>query len=1122
MMNNIFYPLLGDRKSPGRTFRLPYFIAVAWLLIALAYQPVHAQSYLQKQYTISYSYESLASCIKKLQTRSNVTISYNESELKKQSVNTLSFENKTITQILDKLLENTGFHYRTQNNGIVIFKTNATEPVEQTFNTIKGRVIEGPDMPLSSVSVKIKNSTAKGTATDANGNFTIQVPKNNTTLIFSFIGFQTKEVLITGPELHVQLDEDMNSIDNVVVVGYGSVNKKDVTGSVSSISAEEINKSNPATFDVGLVGRAAGVHVVKSSGAPGAAASIRIRGGTSVIGNNEPLYIIDGVPIELGGGQGNDAYRSSFSTTISPLASINPADIESINILKDASSAAIYGSRAANGVVIITTKSGRGISGQPNISFNSNFSVSEFTNRYNMLNTDQYHEVVRQAYTNAGTALPKDDLLYPYGKDVYTDWQKETVKGNFSQNYHIGINGSSNDGNTQYSFSGGATDENGVIEKTNFKRYNLRTKLETKLFDKLRLGTNLNYVKSDNNGAGTTFYNQISTYRPDIPIRDIKGNYAASPDSVQANPHAKLRHPSFQNNENIVASFFGEIEVLRGLTLKSNISYTLNSGKHLRYTPSTDPFEIRNGRHGSLKDNESQNTSRIFENTLTYLKTFGSHSLNLMGGASYSQDKSDFTDLDAVNFPNDDVLNNIGSAGAIQSYKSGGTISGLESYFLRTNYNYLGKYYATFTGRADKSTKFGPKHRWGLFPSAALAWRVSEESFLKEADYIDDLKIRVSAGKTGSANFSDFQYATFFATGSFYNNHNGLIVNNIPNPDIRWESTNQLDIAVDYALLNNKIRGSIGYFNKKTVDQILYRDIIFETGARNQYYNIGDFLNRGVEFQIGGDVIHNDKFSWITDFNITSMRGKVLRLNGGNYPNLREGEPLSYFLGYQVAGIFQTQAEIDALNAASPTGLYQTAKTAPGDFKYVDVNGDGFIGGDDNTIIGKADPNFFGGWNNILRYKNLELTAFFNFSVGQKLNNQNKKNLMIFSGYNKNYSTDILNAWSENNPSATDPRVVFGDPNNNARNSDYYIEDASFLRLKNLEVSYTWENQLTKRFRINNIRTFISGTNLLTFTKYKGLDPEVNTSAASNFSQGYDGGSYPQTRTFTLGLNINF
>ncbi len=904
-----------------------------------------------------------------------------------------------------------------------------------------------------------------------------------------------------------------------MVVGYGTTTRKDLTGAVSSIDGEELNKTPNALFDASLTGRMPGVQVVKSSGAPGAIASVRIRGGTSAIGSNEPLYVIDGIPVEVGNGFGNSAYQDDSRNRIPQIANLNPEDIQSIDVLKDASSAAIYGSRAANGVVIITTKSGSR-TGRPviNLSYNSTF--DRFANfKYKMLNADEYHQVVKTAYTNNGANLPSNFIAY---QNANTNWVDQTTRTAESDNIYLNISGGAKDGTTLYSLSGGLTKQNGVIRFTDFDRKNIKASIETYLFKKLRFGTKLNYSSTENEGSGTSQLYTIMKYRPDVPVFDSAGNYGASPDSVLSNPYARIRQLSDMKNDGFMMNFFGEIEIIKNLKFRSSISSNKNSGTNVRYTPSTDVFEIRNGRHGSRNDYSYTSNSTIFDNTLTFNHWFDKSFLNILAGASYTKVTSDYTTISSTNFQDDNILNNLGSAGSIQTYGSGGAISGLSSYFVRGNYNYDGKYYVTFTGRADHSTKFGPDHRWGFFPSGALAWKLSRENFLKNVKDIDELKLRLSYGKTGSANFSDFQYATFFGSGSFYNNNNGVIANTIPNPEIRWESTYQFDAALDFSLFDRRVYGSLGYFRKTTKDMILNRQIIRETGGTNQYANMGDFLNRGWEFQISGELITTKDITYITDINITKYHSKVLKLNGGSYLSLEEGEPIGYFTGYKVAGIFQDQKEIDDLNAKSPSGYYQSRNTKPGDFRFVDVNGDGFIGQDDNTVIGKAEPDFYGGWNNVLRYKNLELSLFFNFSVGNSLYNSGKRDLVFFTSNTNNYSTLILEAWSADHTHTKLPRIVQNDPNNNRRDSDFFIEDASYFKLKNVQLSYLFEQKALRKLLISSVRLYTTFTNVFTLTKYSGLDPEVNSAPSNNFAQGIDNNIYPQTKSFTIGLDIKF
>lgn len=1093
------------------------------LFLLITVIQVRAEVYAQKV-TVKGKEMALEQVIKQIRQQTGYDFFYSLDLMRKSKPVSVSIVNKDLGLALTEIFSNQPLTYTlaTDNKAIIVKEKERSilDKLSNLFQSInvKGKIVDENNQPLQGASVRVKG-TDKVVNTLNTGEFEINGVEENTLLVITFVGYQLKEVKAMANMGTIHLQPAVNDLDNVVVMGYGTVKKDDLTGSVSSIKISDLNKVNVPNLDVALVGRAPGVHVVASSGAPGAVATIRIRGTSSAVGSNEPLYVVDGIPIESGNGFGNDAYANDNRIRLSPLASINPLDIERIDILKDASSTAIYGSRGANGVVIVTTKRGKG-GAKPNISFSYSGSEDSYVGTPKMLDATQYHTIVTSAYANAGVALPANFNPYPTAN---TNWIDLTTRSAVSNNLLLNVNGGTPNGVTTYSFSGGLTTRLGAMNHTDFKRQTLKGNLSTKLFDKLTFGTNFNLGINETNGSSTNQFYLYGKYRPDIPLYDPTGKYGASPDSVSSNPVARLLQPSIIKSQNIMGSFFGELQVLDGLWLRSTISLMLEKGTNERYTPSFDVFEIRNGRKGSRTDVSFSTNNRIFDNTLSYIKQLGKNYLNIVGGTSFTQTRNESTTIQSTGFQDDEVLNNLGSAASIQSYSSNGGISGLSSYFLRGNYNYAAKYYFTFTGRADHSTKFGPDNRWGYFPSGALSWRLSNEEFLKKINFINDLRVRVSYGKTGSANFSDFQYATFFGTGSFYNNTNGAIANTVPNPFIRWEATNQLDAAVEYNLFSNKLRGSIGYFNKKTNDMILNRNIILETGGSTQFANVGDFSNKGWEFEVGSDLVNHKNFAFYTDLNFTRYRSKVISLNGGSYSNLRVGQSMGYFTGYKYLGIFQNQAEIDALNSASPTKLYQAAGTKPGDFKFADINGDGIVNTLDIDVIGKSEPDFYGGWNNFVRYRNLELTAFFNFSVGNYLANYANRDLYIFTTNTNNYSAKILESWSPENTSATLPRVVTNDPNRNARDSDYFIENASFFKLKNLQLAYTIRDKdILRKLLLNNVRTFVSLSEVFVITKYKGINPEVNGAPASNFSQGIDNNAYPVVRTFTFGLTANF
>jgi TonB-linked SusC/RagA family outer membrane protein len=1070
---------------------------------------------------------SLNDVLKTIRNQTNYTFLYNSGLLKNAQPVSVSLEKATLEEALNACFENQNLTFKIIEKTVLVKRKEIgfLDKVANYLNAIdvKGKVLDEDGKPLPGATVQVKNTT-KTVLTNDKGEFELKGVDEKATLVISFVGYTSKQVPVNqASPLLISLQPNPSELAEVnVAVGYGAVKKRDLTGAVSLVNVEEMQKQPAFSLDVALAGRAPGVMVVKSSGAPGADASIRIRGASSVFGVNEPLYVIDGVPIQLGMGNGTTAFLSTKSFQTSPLASINPEDIERIDILKDASGTAIYGSRGANGVILVTTKRGKG---KPSLTLSYQGMTDRFIKDFDMLTSDELFQVAGQAYKNSGTTFPTDFLQ---NKGVSTDWRKLVTRNSYSNMLNLGLRGGLGNGQTNYAFSASLNNQAGVIKGSNIDRYNIHGNIESEVVKSVKAGANINYTKNMSNGASSTFYYNIASYRPDIPVFDKNGRYATTLDSTQANPVAKLRYTDKLNGDNLMASMFAEARPFEFLKLRSTLSYNQTDDITVAYTPSFDPFEIKNGRTGSRKDISYKFSSMIFDNTATVDKFFGKHYVNAMLGASYTSNKLNTMNLESVNFPDDKVLNNLGSAQSIQSYKSNGTLSGLQSYFARANYNYNGKYYLTFTARSDKSTKFGPNNQWGFFPSGAFAWRISEEQFLKDYHWISDLKLRTSVGKTGSANLSDFQYRTFFGTdGSyvFHNGQNGVVLSSVPNPSIRWESTNQTDIGLDFAFLNNRIRGSVDVYRKYTKDLLLNVDIPFETGFRNQTINVGDLSNKGFEFVIGADVVNEGKFKYTTEINFNKNIGRLEKLNAGNANALnrfKEGDLLGTVFGYKTAGIFQTQAEITALNQASPTKLYQGAKTGPGDLKFVDVNGDGTISDLDVVKLGSSEPKFFGGWNHVLRYGALEGSFLFYFSYGQKLQNGAKASAGIYNT-DKNYYRSVLNGWTEDNKNTDQPRNVYRDPNQNARISDYFVEDGSFLKLKNVQVAYYINPAKWMKQQVNQIKVYAGVTNLFILTKYDGPDPENGTSTGSGLlAGGYDSGIYPSTRTFNFGFNIIF
>ncbi|MDR6783133.1 TonB-linked SusC/RagA family outer membrane protein [Pedobacter africanus] len=1125
LFKGIYKPsFLVNATTRGRIIMRMNLIAI---LITMSLMQAAASSFGQ-YVTLRRKDADLKEVLNIIKKQTNYTFLYNSSLLKNAKTVSVNLDKVTLEEALNACLENQDLSFKIIENTVLLKKKEAgfMDKVINYFNAIdvRGKVLDEDGLPLPGATVMVKNSK-KTVLTNISGEFELKGIDEKAILVVSFVGYTSKEVPVgSAANLVIRLQPNPSELTEVQVsVGYGAVKKRDLTGSVSLVDVGEMQKQPAFSLDVALAGRAPGVMVVKSSGAPGADASIRIRGASSVFGVNEPLYVIDGVPIQIGLGNGVEAYRATKSYQISPLASINPEDIERIDILKDASGTAIYGSRGANGVVLVTTKRGKG---KPTLTLSYQGMTDRFVKDFDMLSSDEFFQVATQAYNNAGVTFPNNFIQ---NKGVSTDWRKLATRNSYSNMLNLALRGGLGNGQTNYAFSASMNNQAGVIKASNIDRYNIRGNIESEIVKSVKAGANINYAKSISNGSSSTFYYNIASYRPDIPVFDGNGRYATAIDSTGGNPVARTHYIDELTGDNLMASMFAEARPFEFLRLRSTLSYNQTDNVTVTYTPSYDPFEMKNKRTGSRKDFSYKFSSMIFDNTATFDKFFGKHYLNAMVGAAFTTDRLNNMSLESVNFPDDNVLNNLGSAQSIQSYKSNGTLTGLQSYFARTNYNYNGRYYFTFTARTDKSTKFGPNNQWGFFPSAAVAWRLSEESFLKNYKWISDLKIRVSTGKTGSANLNDNMYRTLFGTDGnfiFHNGQTGVVPNSVPNPSARWESTNQTDMGVDFAFLNNRIRGSVDVYRKYTKDLLLTVPVPFETGATSLMVNVGDISNKGFEFVIGADVITQGKFKYTTDINFNKNIGRLEKLNSGSSNALnrfKEGDLLGTIFGYKTAGLFQTQAEITALNQASPNNsTYQSVKTAPGDLKFVDANGDGFISDKDVVKLGSAEPKFFGGWNHVLRYEGLEASFLFYFSYGQKLQNGAKASAGIYNT-DKNYYRSVLNGWTEDNKNTNQPRNVYRDPNQNGRISDYFVENGSFLKLKNVQLAYYINPAKWMKQQVNQIKLYAGVTNLFILTGYDGADPENGSSSGAGLlAGGYDSGIYPSTRTINFGFNITF
>ena len=1007
--------------------------------------------------------------------------------------------------------------------------------------TVTGVVTGENGEILPGVSVVVKG-TNRGTTTEANGSFRLNLPEGAgpITLVFSFVGYVSKETVVGNQSvIDMQLSTDDKSLNEVVVVGYGTVKKSDLTGSVASISAADLKKVQLTSLDQGLQGRAPGVQVIQSTGQPGGGVSIRVRGGNSITGTNEPLYVIDGFPVF------NDQNQTSGVTQgakPNPLASINPSDIASIEVLKDASATAIYGSRGANGVVIITTK--RGQSGKARIDYEGYIANQQVVRTIPMLNARQYADLINDARQNSGVApFFSQRALDSLSSMGGTDWQKEIFRSAPLQSHQLTVSGGSDQ--IQYAISGNHLNQQGIIINSGFKRSSIRLNIDAKASSILKVGGSLLFSQTDNKivpteGVGTGNPGVIwsaQQYSPLISVYNPDGTYTyRNLEPPIGNPVAYANGINNRSTSSrFLSSLYAELILAQGLTFKVNGGIDYTNTKESLYIPAAIFLGESTKGQGSIGTLQLQ--SLLLENTLNYNRVIGTkHNLNALAGYTIQTNSQDLVRASSQNYPTDQLGYNDLSLGTTFLAPASGVLSSkLVSYLGRVNYGFDRRYLVTGTVRVDGSTRFGAGNKYGVFPSGSFAWRVIEESFMRPLEKVmNDLKLRVSYGLTGNQEIGLYQslpllsnYATVFGNALA----TGIAPSTIANPDLKWETTAQFDVGVDLALWNNRVTLTADYYQKNTRDLLLNLTLPLTSGFASMLKNIGKVSNKG--WELGINTVNIDKqVKWTTSFNLSGNRNKVLSLGEisqflsesrvlqlSNFNIVRVGEPVGSFFGYDNEGIFQNQAEIDA-------SAQRSAK--PGDRRYRDLNGDGAINSNDRALIGNAQPKLFGGLTNAVSYKGLELTAFINFVTGNSILNVNRFRLeTLGSGSGSgafpgtaNNSANVLNRWSATNPSQTVARANTVYPGDVL--SSYQIEDGSFVRLRNVSLAYNLPTSFTRRIHVRSLRVYVSGQNLITLTNYTGYDPEVSRYGQSSVNAGVDFSGYPLSRLYTLGLNLGF
>lgn len=1013
--------------------------------------------------------------------------------------------------------------------------------------------------PVSGASITVKN-TDRFVIADNTGKFSIQASSGNV-LVITMIGYRSVEVPVGNSNtIEVRLAEIPLLLDDVVVIGYGKVKRKDVTGSISSITGDELRKTSPTTFDQALQGKVAGVMVQQVSGQPGGGVSIQVRGVSSISGTNSPLVVIDGVIIPPVGDPGRGS---------NPLNTINPSEIESIDVLKDASATAIYGSQATNGVIVITTK--RGKTGAPQITYDVYYGYQQIPKKLPVMNLQQMAGFLNdRAQVWGFDARP--EFVNPQYLGKGTDWQDELFRKAPQNNHNLTVSGG--DARTQYLLSGSYFNQQGIALGSDFKRYSVRLNLDNKTTDWLKIGTSLQlaHVRENLNATASNVINTALNLTPDVPVQNPDGSWGGVTNTSGwvpgvANPVALAQLIKNQRKRNqVFGNAYAEIQFYKDLSLRNEVSGNFDFGSENNFTPTYTFGKTVNGVNSS-SSSISQNFYTVLRNFLTYNHHFSKHNLNALLG--HEAQLSSFENVGArrLNFPSNNVQAvSAGDATTATNSGDNGSGSSQESWFGRINYSWNDKYLVTGNVRSDGSSNFASGKRWVTTYSGALAWKMNNELFLKTASFINELKLRVGYGLTNNQGIPGNTYITQLQSVANGLSGTAQFQSNLANPDVTWEKTKYANAGIDGAFLNWRISFSLDVYDRKTDGLLLKLPLPIYSGTtagwspgsmQAPYANVGAVSNKGFDFRISSTNINHKDFSWKTDFTFSHNANKVLSLgSGGDVANLSKtsyvinqvvektvvGKPIGEFYGYLFDGVFATPEDFKthALPVDASGNPYTISAAGGGiwygDRKFKDLNGDGVIDTRDQTYLGSPIPKFQFGFNNTFTYKNVDLNIFFSGSVGNKVFNQlaisqtNPQNNTAYFTAALNYArlglkdpngsaTDVSNVYVTN----PDTRIVGlrnDNTNNNNRPSDLFIEDGSFLRCKNITLGYRLSQKILSKMRLHSVRVYGSVTNAFLITNYSGMDPEIGS--WDPLQAGWDSGYYPQQRMVTIGVSIAF
>lgn len=1130
MKKNLHAVFLSTRKLI-ESFR---FTRLLLLVAGLGLLQLTAKASYSQEVSINLDLENatLTKLIDEVQRQSEFTFFYSPEDIKGVNKLNISVKDARLEDVLDECFEGTGLEYEIKHKAIVLKKgnkediavvVNRASSTQQEQKTVSGKVVDNEGLPMPGVTVLIKGSSI-ATVTDIEGEFSLKIPENASSLVFSFIGMKTKEVEI-GSQTHIKvsMEQDAVGLEEVVAVGYGTMRRSLVTNAISTVKVNDDNMRSVLSPSQLLEGRVSGVNVSTSSGNLGSSERISIRGASSLSAGNEPLYVIDGVPIT-----NTSSSIYNLGESMSALATLNLSDIESVDILKDAASAAIYGSRATNGVIVITTRSGK--EGRSDFKVNASYGFSQFANKNKIKLSDSrlwlqvFNEGVdnynRQEGLQVGDAGYKIHMSNPFYNMPDTDWLSLILQTGSSYKFDASVSGGSK--KTTYYVGGSYGAQDGVIKTNSIQKVNLRANITHKVNSWLEVGANNsgNYLRNNQvPGAniGSTVIARAIEQRPfDRPYKPNGDYYVGGTDELRRhNPLQILNEQTaYIDNFRYLGNYFATLKYKDKFTFRTSFNADMSYIYDYVYYNENHPYGTGDGR---VVEYNRFISNTVVDNVLNYNDKFGDFEIGGMLGHSFQKINTRTSSIDGRGFasPSFDVISSASEIAGASGYLSE---FAMESYFGRASVSYQDKYILNATLRTDGSSKFAPENRWGWFPSISLGWNMSNEEFFANEDI--DFKLRASYGKTGNQEgIGRYDYLSAMQGGLDYGLESGIAVTRFGNSDLTWETADQYDLGFDLGLLRGKINILLDVYLKNTNNLLYDMPVHSTTGVTEITSNIGSMRNKGIEFAINTH-FNIGEVGWKSQFNISSNKNELTSLLGDDNPiaigsnrALQVGEEMGAFYLYEMEGIYQYDGEV-------PQAQYDLGVRA-GDVKWKDVDGNGIINDNDRVVTGSSNPDFSGGWNNSFMYKNFQLDVFFTYMYGNDVYAAWKANGTGRIGYtNANLEEIVSNRWTGPGTSNKYPRSINGYTHND-KNSTRWLEDGSFIRLRTLTLSYNFQSKLLERINIKALRLYAQGDNLFLLTNYSGWDPEVSTNMDPRYF-GVDNFSVPQPRTITFGANITF